>query len=306
MSRMNEEKITENNHFINNWKKYLLGGLAAFALITAWGNYYTVQPTERAVVTRAGNFQDVAGPGLHFTTPFVTRLTWYNLQLQQFQTVKLNTYTVDNQEVDAVLVVQYSIPEKEIPYIYTNVGDVQSKLLNMVIDRWKIEAGKVNVSEIANNRGKLVKNVLAIVKSEAARLYHVDVVDVQLNNLDYQDSYRAAQARAATVKTEIEASEGLQKKATIEAETAKIQAAGIANQAIEAARGQAESVRLNAAAEAERIRLTGQANADAQELMAKALTANPTLVDLEKAKRWNGVLPQNIYAGTPIPFLNTK
>lgn len=294
------------NHFTSNWKKYCLGGVAAFTIMTAWGNYYTVQPTERAVVTRAGNFQDVAGPGMHMTTPFVTRLTWYELQMQQFTTAKLNTYTVDNQEVDAVLVVQYNIPELEIPFIYNNVGDVQSKLLNMVIDRWKVEAGKVNVSEIANNRGKLIKNVLEIVKSEAARLYHVNVVDVQLNNLDYQDSYRAAQALAATVKTQIEASEGLRQKASIEAETAKISATGVANQAIEAARGQAESVRLNAIAEAERIKVTGEANAKAQELMAKALTSNPTLVDLERAKRWNGVLPQNIYAGTPIPFLNTN
>ena len=39
--------------------------------------------------------------------------------------------------------------------------------------------------------------------------------------------------------------------------------------------------------------------------MAKALTANSTLVELEKAKRWNGVLPVNVYAGAPIPFLLT-
>ena len=293
------------NH-LRHWKKYLLGGVVAVGVITLWSNYYTVQPYERAVVTVAGNMQTVAGPGIHFTTPFVSKLTWYDLQVHQFTTAKLNTYTVDNQEVDAILVVQYNIPDTDIPYIYANVGDVQSKLANMVIDRWKIEAGKVNVSDIANSRGRLVKDVLTIVKSEAARLYHVNVIDVQLNNLDYQDSYRNAQAKAATVKTEIEASEGYKAKAKIDAETAKIQASGVANRAIEAARGEAEAVRLNADAEAQRIRLTGESQAAAQELMAKALTSNPVLVDLEKAKRWNGVLPQNIYAGTPIPFLNSN
>lgn len=289
-----------------NWKKFLFGGVAAVAVFTAWCNYYTVEPYERAAVTVGGNLQTVSGPGLHVTVPFFTKLTWYDLRVQQFASVKLNTYTVDNQEVDAVLVVQYTVPDTEIPYIFTNVGDVQAKLLNMVVDRWKIEAGKVNVSEIANNRGQLIKAVLAVVKTEASRLYHINVLDVQLNNLDYQESYRNAQAKAATVKTEIEASQGYKVKSEIDAETAKIKAAGQANQVIEQARGESESVRLNAIAEAQRIKVTGEAQAAAQELMAKALTSNPVLVDLERAKKWNGVLPQNVYAGTPIPFLSTN
>ncbi len=294
------------NQFTHNWKKYLLGGAAALTVLVGWSNYYSVEPYERVVVTRAGNFQTVSEPGPHFTIPFITKLTWYDLRIVQFSTDKLNTYTVDNQEVDAIMVVQYVIPEKEVEYLFTSVGDPKNKLYNMVVDRWKIEAGKVNVSDIANNRGKLVKEVSAVVKTEAARLYHVNVLDVQLFNLDYQESYRTAQAKAATVKTEIESSEGLKTKARIDADTAKIAASGLANQAIETARGQSESVRLNAVAEAQRIKVVGESQAAAQELMAKALTSNPELVDLERAKRWNGTLPQNVYAGTPIPFLNTN
>ena len=36
--------------------------------------------------------------------------------------------------------------------------------------------------------------------------------------------------------------------------------------------------------------------------MAEALAHNPSLVEYQKALRWNGQLPQNVYAGTPIPF----
>ena len=47
----------------------------------------------------------------------------------------------------------------------------------------------------------------------------------------------------------------------------------------------------------------GEAAAQAQEAMAAALSKNASLVDYERARRWNGQLPQNVYAGAPIPFL---
>lgn len=300
---------------VPSMRKMLIGAACGIALSLAASNVYTVQPYERAVVTSGGTFQSVAQPGMHVTIPFISNVIRYSIGTQQFHTDKLNTYTIDNQEVDAILVVNYSIPESEMEYVYRNLtgfSEASSNasgpplLYNMVVDRWKIEAGKFNVSEIANNRATLVKNVLEIVRTDAKRLYHIDVTDVQLFNLDYQDSYRAAQAKAATVKTQIETSAGLKTQAAIDAETAKIQASGVANQAIEAARGQAESVRLNAIAQAESIKIIGEAQANAQELMAQALTKNATLVELEKAKRWNGQLPVNVYAGAPIPFLNSK
>jgi uncharacterized membrane protein YqiK len=57
---------------------------------------------------------------------------------------------------------------------------------------------------------------------------------------------------------------------------------------------------LRAAAEAQATRLKGQADADA----AQALETNANLVALRTVERRNGQLPQNIYAGAPIPFLS--
>jgi uncharacterized membrane protein YqiK len=60
---------------------------------------------------------------------------------------------------------------------------------------------------------------------------------------------------------------------------------------------------MRATADAQATRLKGQAEADASEALAKALETNANLVALRRAERWNGQLPQNIYAGAPIPFL---
>jgi regulator of protease activity HflC (stomatin/prohibitin superfamily) len=264
-------------------------GAAAF-----FGSFFVVGEQERAVVTRAGAYSHVAQPGLNFKIPFVDTAVFVPVTQQQFQTPKLNTYTEDNQEVEAILTVQWRYPPSELEFIYANVGFEKNALLaNMIIDRWKVEAGKVNVTTIATNRGALVNAVREVVQREAQRLYRIEVTDIQLTDLEYQPTFREAQARAAVVKTEIEQAQGLRLKAEIEAKTMEIQARAKATQDVEIAKGNAEAIRVRGVAEAE-----------TQELMAKAISSNPLLVELRKAERWNGTLPQNIYAGAPIPFLS--
>jgi modulator of FtsH protease HflK len=61
--------------------------------------FFTVGEYERTVVTRFGQFSSVAGPGLHFRTPFVNGLETYPIGIRRLQKDHLNTYTVDNQEL---------------------------------------------------------------------------------------------------------------------------------------------------------------------------------------------------------------
>lgn len=280
---------------------YTAGGTLGVALL--FGSFFTIAQYERGVVTRAGELSYIAEPGLHLKIPFLDTVRIYRVDTQQFTTGKLNTYTIDNQEVDATLTVQWQIPVDQVAFIFTNTPYPEQNLQSMVIDRFKIEGGQINVTEFANNRGALVKKVSAIVKDEAARLYHLRVTDVQLPNLDYQESFRNAQAQAAVVKTQIEQAGGLKAKADIDATTARTQASGLANAAIEAARGRAESMKLEAESQAHATLIKGQSEAAAQQLMADALSKNASLVEYQKALRWDGKLPVNVYAGAPIPFL---
>lgn len=280
-----------------------IGGVFIAAGLLSTG--YTISPNERGVITNAGAYGGVADPGFHLKIPFVTAVHYFRIDTQQFETPELNTYTIDNQEIDAKLTVQFQIPVDEVGYIYTHNQGYEQNLLSMVVNEWKIAAGTVNVGDVAQNRGNLVKRVDGIVKERAKALYHLDVTDVQLTNLDYAQTFRDAQAQAAVVKTQVEQAQGLQHKAQIEADTAKIVAAGQANQAIEQARGLAQSTKLQADATSYATQKNGEAQARATQLLAAAVAATPALVDYTRAKQWNGVLPTAIYAGAPIPFLNT-
>ena len=281
----------------------VLAAAAGIILIAfLFGSYFTIAQYERGVVTRAGRLLYIAEPGMHFKLPFLDAVRVYRVDLQQFTTPPLNTYTVDNQEVDATLTVQWQLPVDQVAFIFTNTPAPEQQLQAMVVDRFKVEAGKINVTDFANNRGPMIRKVYGIVRDEADRLYHLRVTDVQLPNLDYQRSFRDAQAQAAVVKTQIEQAQGLKLKADIDATTVKAKAAGEADAAIEAARGRAQSLQLEAEAQARATLVKGQAEAQAQQLMAEALARNASLVEYQKALRWNGQLPQNVYAGTPIPF----
>src|SRR5262249_58586088 len=84
----------------------LLVILALFGLYLV-SPFFTVGEYERTVVTRFGQFSSVAGPGLHFRIPFVNGLETFPIGIQRMTKDHLNTYTVDNQELDAPLTLTY-------------------------------------------------------------------------------------------------------------------------------------------------------------------------------------------------------
>jgi regulator of protease activity HflC (stomatin/prohibitin superfamily) len=75
-----------------------------------------------------------------------------------------------------------------------------------------------------------------------------------------------------------------------------------ANQAVAVSEGKAKAMRAEAEGEAQAITLRAEAQAKANEILAKSVT--PELVEYEKMRRWNGVLPQ--FTGNVVPMVQLK
>jgi regulator of protease activity HflC (stomatin/prohibitin superfamily) len=279
---------------------------AAFALLLIGlflMTYFTVDQNEMTVVTRFGHLEYVADPGLHFKIPFVNGIQAYRTDIQAIHPDKgVNTYTVDNQEVDVVYTVFYRIPADKFAYIYTNNRDYSARLYSMTVDRLKAAMGQVNVQSVAEKRGELRDTIKATLVHDAAPL-GIEVTDFQLTDMQYTDAFRQAVNNAAVQKANIESIEYQRQQAEKTAQMVKIKAEGDANAARENARGAADARLLQATAEAKAIQLQGEAQAAAIRAQADALKANSELVALRKAERWDGKLPVAIYANAPIPFL---
>lgn len=274
----------------------------AIAFIASWP-FFTVGEFERTVVARFGQLSHVAGPGLHFRIPIVDTLETFPVNIQRISKDRVNTYTIDNQELNAAITLNYRIPEDKVDDVYKNNRDYKANLEFYMVDRFKREMGKVNILQVASRRGEVAASVKKTLEAEATTIFGIAIVDFQITDLSYTDSYRRAVDAAATAKAKVEQAEQEKREAEVVALRKKIQAEGEANAEREQARGKADAQLLLATAQAKGKELVGLAEAKALEAQGEALKSNIGLIQLEYAKRWSGNLPVNMYGSAPLPFI---
>ena len=271
-----------------------IGVSVLFLVIAIFGSFFTVHQYERAVVTTWGKFTYIADPGLNFKIPIVQRAYPIRTDIRTLTPADpkgVNTYTVDNQEVDIFFNLFYRVPPANVGFIYENAQDYKERLFNIAVDRLKSELGKVNVAHVAEQRG-IIRERIRKVLVEDAKTLGVDVTDFQLTNIEYTKSFKTAVEQAVTARQMIETREreAAQEKQVAERNRIKAQ-------------GEADATLTRAQAEAKSIQLRGEAEAAAIRAQAEALKQNTGLVELRKAEKWNGALPQQMLSGV-VPFMN--
>lgn len=273
--------------------------VAAIAIVgTFAGMFYTVTEQQRTVITRFSKMVDVAGPGLGVKWPWIQSAIPYRVDVQQLNLQQLNTYTIDSQEIDANIGIQFRIPPSEVGWVFTNAQDYRDRLKEIAIDRFKQVMGNVQATDFAKSRAEAVKKSFTLIRDDVKALLHVDVTDFQILDANFTKKFRDDIERAASAKANIEKVTQDKIAAAIEAEKNKIIGIGIADKAREEARGEADGIKLLAEASAEKIRMEGDAQAKAILGQVQALkTANSDFVALEVARKWNGELPTHQLSG---------
>ena len=277
------------------------------AIILFMMTFYSVGQYERVVLTRFGQVVQVADPGLHFKVPFIYNTHTYRTDILSIDASAVNkglgvsTYTIDNQEVHVVFTLQYRQHPDKIAFIYENVQDLQARLFQIAEDRTKAELGKVNTSHVAEKRGEIRDGIKKVI-SMATTTLGVEIVDFQLNNIEYDATFKTAVKQAAAARATVETKEQERQQAIKIAERAKIDAEGTANAAREKAKGEADAILVIAKATAASIQLRGEAEGKSIRAQAEALQQNQKLVELRKAERWDGQLPKQLLSGI-VPFM---
>ena len=292
----------------------LLGAAALAALLAAQSSCFTVGQNERAFVRQFGRVvnQEAGpiGPGIHFKQPWFTTVDRLPVSLNVLDAGNIDAFTRDAQKVTLHVTVTTQVPDAAVYHLLYEVGragnvDLEHSYVTIVSDRLRTVIGRHEINAIAGaDRQEILDESRTALARDLSALFGIRVDSVQTALVGMPPSYAAAIESAMQARTQRQAAEQNQARAQIEAVTAKVRAAGDADAQIEAARGQSQSSLLRADAEARATRLRGQAEADAATALAGALSANANLVALRTAERWNGQLPQNIYAGAPLPFLS--
>lgn len=242
-------------------------------LLTACG-FEVVDTGRRGIRVTLGEVVGEPLPeGLYFYNPFTSDIKEFNVREEKWED-KTEVFTRDTQQVQVSFVVTYYADPKAVTKIYKEVGEeyaLTEKIIKPVmLGSLKDAIGGVIADELVGKREAVTRAALTEVKENLAAR-SVIVTDLQFTNLDFDDAYeRAVEQKVVAIQ---------------EAQKAKNETVKIEEQSRQTV------VQAKAAAEAMRIQ-------------TEALKQSKSLVEYEAVKKWNGVLPQYIFGGGAVPFID--
>jgi regulator of protease activity HflC (stomatin/prohibitin superfamily) len=164
---------------------------------------------------------------------------------------------------------------------------------------FKAVTAKYSAPDLISKRSVVSADINQALTQKLAT-YGAQVINIDMRNFSFSDTYMHAINEKVTQEQLRLAAEN--KVKTVEAE-----------QRAKVVTAEAEANALKAKADGEAYATVKAANAQAEALRVQndALAKNRDVLELRrievervKAERWDGKLPQNVYAGAPIPYFN--
>lgn len=266
---------------MNPIKAVVFGVIGVIVLIFVLSSAVTIEETERGIVTKFGAVTGVIDPGFHLVNPFTTAVHKMDVAVQGLPLEEL-TYSKDGQTIVVKYVVNYQIDVNSVESIYKEVNRNYENVYVMPKSRQALKEvfSKYTAQGIVESRGIISNEVSTLLQSyPELNPKGIRISSVSIENIDFDDGYEAAIANKQVQEQQALA----QKNITAQEEEKKKQ----------------EILRAEALAEKTRLEVTAlQAGGDdiIRKIQAEA--------QLEAAKRWNGVLPVNMYGSAPLPLIN--
>jgi regulator of protease activity HflC (stomatin/prohibitin superfamily) len=279
--------------------------LIGILLMLVGGTFVIVQPTEMAGKRRLGQVavDQPLGPGLHFKLPLLDTIDKLQVSLETYRIDHLSVNTIDNQPIAIAVGLTYRIPPAAVLKLLYEVGragnfDIAENFQRIIADRTAKIFAQQNTTTISENRERLSSSLRALLGTDLGRLYGIEVIDFQIAQITYSESFRASVEAAVKAKNEAVAAENTVNRIRFEAQQAVARANGEAEAKLRIADADRQAAILSAQGKAEAIRLEGDSRAKVLQLYAELLRGNPAVVELVKADRWNGALPATLFEGS--------
>jgi regulator of protease activity HflC (stomatin/prohibitin superfamily) len=271
--------------------------LLVFAILIAlfFSMFSQVPAGHMGLLYQFGAIRGERTDGLQFKAPWQS-IVAVNIQTQRKTYEEIYCFSKETQEVRINGTVNFYIDGKNIQKLYRNVGKeyVQKLIDPRVIQAVKNQTVQYTAVDIAPNRENIRKAVKEVLMSDPElNLNSIIITDFLLENIDFNPDFKAA----------IEAKQVATQEALKAAEQIKIEKAK-ADQAIETARGFAESEFTKKKAEGDWILYIGQKQAEANQLLNKTLTQE--LIQLKMIEKLSDKLQIMIVPSGSINFFDPK
>ena len=270
------------------------------ALVMLWP-FYSVPTGSLPVITQFGKIVGIEGEGLAVLPPW-QRLNNFSIRAEQADIENAEGSTSDTQPVKVSMTVRYSIATDRVSEVYekySHNGDLSSYVQTATQEVFKAVTARYSAPELISQRAKVSNDIGAALR-EKLSTYGAQVINIDMRNFSFSPSYMQAINEKVTQEQLRLGAEN--KLKTVEAEQ---------KQKVAIAEAEANALKAKADGEAYANLKVATAQAAALEVQNSALSKNKDVLELRrieveqtKAARWDGKLPEAIYAGAPTPFLN--
>ena len=258
-------------------KKVGIVAIVLIALVVLGGTMGTVGAGERGVLLRFGAVTgEIKDEGLYFKVPFMHQVVLMSTQIQKY-TASATSSSMDLQEVSTEVTLNYQLDDDQVGEIYRTM---RRQYENRIIQPYIQEAVKsvtanYDAEELITQRPE-VKDELQNLMTERLAPLGMNVVELSITDFQFSAGFQQSiEAKVTAVQQALEAENAL---ARVEFE---------AKQNIARARAEAEGLRLQK-----------------QQITAQLLELRKIEVQQAAVQKWNGVMPQVVTSGGPVPMLD--
>lgn len=270
------------------------------ALLILWP-VNTVQTGTRGVVTRGGKIMGIEQEGWVLLPPW-KHLQAFNIRAETAKIDNAVGGTADQQPVTTSLVVRYSIEPNKVAEVYekfSHDGDLSSYVDSATHETFKAVTAKYTAPDLLNKRQEVSNEVRTLLAAKLA-VYGAQVIQVDMTKFEYDPKYQNA------INEKVQQDQLLQ---TAEKQLLTVNAQQ--KQKVEIAEAEANAQKAKADGQAYATLKEATAQAQALQVQNDALAKSKDVLELRRIEvqlkmagaGWNGKLPEAIYAGAPIPFI---
>ena len=266
-------------------------------------SFAIINPDERGIRVTLGKIQgDVMESGFNWKLPFVTRIQTYKVSTQKVQ-VKLDVFSKDMQSIiiTSDIIFNYTPDKAKLLASKYTQDPVRNVLLPIAQECFKEICKDLNSEEIVKNRDIIREKVNKLYGERLAVHEVFTIANVVVSDIELSKQLNDAIEKKMVQDQEAQRASFVQKQKQTEAETAKIEAMGLANAVREAAKAKADAALLEAEAKAKGISLVAEAESEAIRKKGNALKESPEALKEITVKTWDGKLP-HLWTQGQLPF----
>ena len=251
--------------------------IVLLVLVVLGGSMGTVGAGQQGVLLRFGAVTgEIKDEGLYFKIPFVNQVVLMSTQIQKY-TATATSSSKDLQVVSTEVTLNFQLNASQVGEIYRTM---RRQYENRIIQPFIQEAVKsvtanYNAEELITQR-PAVKSALQDFVTQRLAPLGMNVVELSITDFQFSAGFQQSiEAKVTAVQQALEAENAL---ARVEFE---------AQQQIAKARAEAEGLRLQK-----------------QQITSQLLELRKIEVQGRAVEKWNGVMPQVVTSGGPVPMLD--